>query len=143
MLTRFIVLVFGGPAQAALLGNQVSAGVSGYGEFEQQIKAGKLRAIALSSETREPNDVPTLKEQGVDVVLYNWRGVFAPPGVTPAQRTALVGLIEKMAKGATWKAEVEKKGWTDILLTGDAYGTYVQDEVTRITGILKDLGLTS
>jgi putative tricarboxylic transport membrane protein len=140
----YVAYAGGGPAQAALLGNQVSAGISGYGEFEAQIKAGKLRAIAISSAARESGiNVPTVKEQGVDVVLYNWRGVFGAPGITPAQRTALVNLIETMAKGKNWKAELEKKGWTDILLTGDAYSKYVNEEIVRITGILKDLGLAA
>src|SRR3990170_2048039 len=100
----------GGPAQAALLGNQVTAGISGYGEFAEQIKAGKLRAIALSSDKRQPGiDVPTLKEQGIDVELFNWRGVFCAPGISADQRKALVDLIVKMTNGPTWKSELQKK----------------------------------
>jgi len=132
----------GGPAQAALLGNQVTAGVSGYGEFEEQIKAGKLRALAVSGDTGQFG-VKSLKEQGIDVSLYNWRGVFAAPGITPAQRTALVGLFDRMVAGPAWKKTLETRGWEGIYLSGDAYGTYVNNEITRITAILKDLGLAA
>jgi putative tricarboxylic transport membrane protein len=134
----------GGPAQAALLGNQVTCGVSGYGEFAEQVKAGKLRALAISSDKRQDGiDVPTLKEQGIDVELANWRGVFGPPGLTPDKQAALVALVEKMVKGPTWQAELKKKDWTGIFLPGADFGKYLESEIARITGILKDLGLAT
>jgi putative tricarboxylic transport membrane protein len=132
----------GGPAQAALLGNQVTAGVSGYGEFEEQIKAGKLRALAISGDKAQQG-VKTLKEQGINVSLYNWRGVFAAPGISDAQRAALIGLFDKMVAGPAWKKTLETRGWDGIYLSGDAYGKFVADEIARITGILKELGLAS
>ena len=68
----------GGEALAEMLGGRVAAGVSGYNEFESQIKAGKLRAVAIASGKRIAGvDVPTLKEQGLDVELANWRGIVA------------------------------------------------------------------
>ncbi len=139
----YVAFAGGGPAQAALLGNQVSAGISGYGEFSEQIKAGKLRALAISADKRlaGADTVPTLKEQGVDVVLFNWRGVFGAPGITADQRKALVDVVVKMTEGPTWKSELVKKDWTPILLTGDDFGKYLDTEITRITGILVDLGL--
>jgi putative tricarboxylic transport membrane protein len=140
----YVAFAGGGPAQAAILGAQVSAGISGYGEFSEQIKAGKLRAIAISSDKRLPGiDVPTFKEQGTDVELFNWRGVFGAPGITAPQRAALIGLFDRMVAGPTWKSELEKKDWTGVYLSGDAYGAFLTAEIERITGILKDLGLSS
>jgi putative tricarboxylic transport membrane protein len=140
----YVAFAGGGPAQAAILGAQVSAGISGYGEFSEQVKAGKMRLLAISSDKRLPGiDVPTFKEQGVDVELFNWRGVFGAPGISPAQRTALIGLFDKMVAGPAWKAELEKKDWTGVYLSGDAYGAFLASEIERITGILKDLGLTT
>jgi putative tricarboxylic transport membrane protein len=139
----YVAYAGSGQAQAALLGKQVTCGISGWGEFGEQIKAGKLRALALSSDKRQADiPVPTLKEQGVDVELFNWRGVFAPPGLTAAQTASLLSLIDKMVKGATWRAELKKKDWTDIYLPGAGFGRYVQDETARITRIVADLGLT-
>jgi putative tricarboxylic transport membrane protein len=134
----------GGQALAALLGNQVAAGISGYGEFAEQIKAGKLRLLAISADKRQAGiDAPTLKEQGIDLELFNWRGVFGPPGLSPELKKAQVALVEKMAASKTWQDEVAKREWTPILLTGDEYAKFVADETTRIEGILKDLGLAS
>jgi putative tricarboxylic transport membrane protein len=132
----------GGPAIAALLGNQVSCGVSGYGEFAEQIKAGKLRLLAISSDKRQEGiDAPTLKEQGVDVELFNWRGVFGAPGTTPDQQKALIALFDKLVAGDSWKAELKKRDWTGIYLSGAEFGKYIDSEISRITAILKDLGL--
>jgi putative tricarboxylic transport membrane protein len=138
----YVAYAGGGPAQAALLGNQVTAGVSGYGEFEEQIKAGKLRALGVSGEKGE-HGVKSFKEQGVDVSLYNWRGVFAAPGISDAQRAALIALFDKMVAGPAWKKTLETRGWDGIYLSGDAYGKYVSEEIARITAILKELGLAS
>jgi putative tricarboxylic transport membrane protein len=138
----YVAYAGGGPAQAALLGNQVSAGVSGYSEFAEQVKAGKLRAIAISAEKRQEGiDAPTLREQGIAVDLANWRGVFGAPGISAAQQKALVDLFEKMTAGPAWKAELKKRDWTPIYLSGAEFGKFVADDTTRITGILTDLGL--
>ena len=81
----------GGESLAAIIGGRVTAGISGWGEYEGQIKAGKLRAIGVSSAQAAARiNVPTFKEQGVDLVIANWRSVMAPPGITPEQLIALV-----------------------------------------------------
>lgn len=140
----YVPFAGGGEALAALLGNQVAAGISGYGEFSEQVKAGTLRLLAISADKRQDGiDAPTLKEQGIDVELFNWRGVFAPPGITPDDKTALITLIETMAASDAWKAEAKKRSWTPILLTGDAYSQFLKEDTARIATILKDLGLAS
>ena len=55
----------------------------------------------------------------------------------------MITLIEKMVASASWKQETEKRDWTSIPLVGDAYAKYVEAEMTRVEGILKDLGLAS
>lgn len=138
----YVAYAGGGPALAALLGGHVAAGISGWGEFAEQIKAGKIRAIAISSAERQPGiDVPTLKEQGIDVELLNWRGVFAPPGVSKDQRQAMIDLMTKMAASTTWQDELKKREWAQFLLAGDEYGKFVETETARIEAVLKDLGL--
>jgi putative tricarboxylic transport membrane protein len=138
----YVAFSGGGPAMAALLGNQVAAGVSGYGEFAEQVKAGKLRLLAISADKRQDGiDAPTLKEAGVDVELFNWRGVFAPPGVSDADRMAMINMIQKMAASPQWIEVCKQRDWTPITLAGDAYKAFLDSESARIEGILKDLGL--
>ncbi len=122
----YVPFAGGGEALAALLGNQVAGGISGYGEFAEQVKAGTLRLLAISADKRlEGIDAPTLKEAGVDVALFNWRGVFAPPGVSDTDKAAMIDLVTKMANSASWQEELKNRNWTSILLTGDDFGKFV------------------
>jgi putative tricarboxylic transport membrane protein len=141
---NYVAYSGGGPAQAALLGGHVTAGISGWGEFSEQVKAGKLRALAISADKRV-NDIaaPTLKEQGVDVELFNWRGVFGAPGITDAQRQALIGLVDRMVQSPSWQEILKTRDWTGIYLSGDQFAAYIKSETDRITGVLRELGLAT
>lgn len=132
----------GGEALAALLSGRVTAGISGWGEFEGQVKAGKLRAIAVTSAERLPgNPTPTLKEQGVNLELLNWRSVMAAPGITPEQKKALSDAIDKMVKSKEWKEVLAQRGWDDAYLPEPAFGAFLNAEQTRVEGVLKAVGL--
>jgi putative tricarboxylic transport membrane protein len=139
---NYIPFSGGGESIAAILGGKVTAGISGYGEYEGQIKAGKLRAIGVTSMERLPGvDVPTFKEQGVDLVLANWRSVVAPPGLSDAQRNELSSLVDKLAKSAAWRESLKQKGWDDAYLPGDEFAAYLKQEQTRVADVLKIIGL--
>ena len=139
---NYIPFSGGGESLAAILGGKVTAGISGYGEYEGQIKAGKLRAIGVTSPKRLPGvDVPTFKEQGVDLVLTNWRSVVAAPGITDAQKKALADLVDKLAKSKTWNDILKQKGWDAAYLPGDAFVKFLADEQTRVGNVLKSVGL--
>ena len=132
----------GGESQAALLGNQVSAGINGLNEMVQFIKAGKLRAIAISSEKRVPGfDIPTFMEQGVNVSLANWRGVVAPPGIGSDQRKALTALVEKMHGTKDWQEALARNSWLDMYQSGPAFDAFLKEEDGRATDVLKSIGL--
>jgi putative tricarboxylic transport membrane protein len=130
----------GGEAVSAIIGGHVTAGISGYSEFAQHIKSGKMRALAVSS-PKALEGIASLKEQGVDVELANWRGIFGAPGITKAQRDELIAAVEKGTKSAAWKETLKKNDWADFYLAGDAYGKFVEDENKRIGDILSALGL--
>ena len=139
---NYIAFSGGGESLAAIFGGRVTAGISGFGEYEGQIKSGRLRLIGVTSDKRMADiDGPTLKEQGVDVVISNWRSVMAPPGLTPQQRDELTALVEKMAKSPAWKDILKQKGWDDALMTGDAFVAFLKAEQERIAAVLKSAGL--
>jgi putative tricarboxylic transport membrane protein len=139
---NYIAYSGGGEALAALLGGQVTVGISGYSEFASQIAAGELRLLAVSSDTRIPGvDGPTLKEAGVDMALQNWRMVAAAPGITAEQKAAITADIEKMVNSETWKKTLETKGWVDTYLAGDAFDAQLQEDIAATEAILKDIGL--
>jgi putative tricarboxylic transport membrane protein len=133
----YIAFPGGGAALAALLGGQVTAGVSGYGEFAGQIEAGTLRVLAISSPTRVAGaGVRTLAEQGVDVELSNWRGVVAPPGLSDAERDALTARVERLAASEAWRSTLARSGWEDMLLTGTAFRQFLLAEQQRVAAVL-------
>jgi putative tricarboxylic transport membrane protein len=132
----------GSESVAALVGNQVSVGMGGYSSLIAQVQAGTLRALAISSDERVPGvDIPTLKEQGINVSLVNWRGIAAPPGITPEQKQAYLDLIDKMVKSDAWKAQLTKYQWSDQYLAGDKFAAFVGSETERTSTVLKSLGL--
>jgi putative tricarboxylic transport membrane protein len=130
----------GGEAVSAIIGGHVTAGVSGLSEFSQHIKSGKMRALAVSS-PKAMEGIPSLKEQGVDVELANWRGVFAAPAITKAQRDELVKVVEKAVKSKEWQDALKRNDWENFWLAGDAYGQYVEAENKRLGDILGALSL--
>ena len=130
----------GGEAIAAILGGHVTVGVSGIGEFAEQVKAGKMRALAQSSPTKL-DGIPSLKEQGIDVELGNWRGIFGAPGITPQQRDDLVKLVKDATETPAWKATLDKLGWTPVFLGGDDYRKFIDEDTKRVSAIIESLGL--
>lgn len=141
---NYIAFSGGGEALAAILGNQVTAGVSSLGEFRDQIQAGQLRLLAVSSGERiEGFDAPTLKEAGVDVELQNWRMVAAGPDLTAEQQAAIAADVEKLAKSATWQKVLADKGWIDTFLAGDEFKAQLAKDIEATAAILKDIGLAS
>jgi putative tricarboxylic transport membrane protein len=132
----------GGEAVAAILGGNVTVGGSGYSEFQQYIEAGKMRPIAVTSATRLKGvNVPTMKEQGYNVEIGNWRGVYGGPGITPEQRNALVEMIVKATKTKAWTEAMDKNGWTPALMTGKEFEDFVDREFAGLRATMVKAGM--
>lgn len=139
---NYVAFRGGGEATAAILGGNVSVGGSGLSEFSEYIKAGKMRAVAVTSDKRLPGqDIPTMKEMGYNVVIGNWRGVFGAAGITPEQRKALTDAIVTATKHKSWTEAVERNGWTPALLTGPAFDQFVDDEFASLRAVMAKSGM--
>ena len=140
---NFVSFDGGGELLAAVLGGQVDFGVTGPGETRDQIEAGDIRALAVTSaEPVEGLDVKTLKEQGVDLEFTNWRGWVAPPELEEGDKEALIELATKMHDSQEWKDALTQNGWTDAFVTGDEFGAFIASENQRVGDVLSELGLT-
>lgn len=133
----------GGESLAALLGNNVDAGISGVGEYAEQVNAGTLKALAVSSEERSAAlpDTPTLGEQGIDLVLTNWRGVVAPGSIDDAQAEVLSQLVTDLHGADSWSAALEANNWDDAFLVGEEFASFLTDDITAVKQTLLDIGL--
>jgi putative tricarboxylic transport membrane protein len=133
----------GGEVITSVLSGDATAGVSGINEFIEQIDAGKLRALAVSSEEPVQGfDAPTLIEEGYDVSITNWRGVVAPPDLSEEDRQAVIGMIEEMHGTQEWKDFIETNNFEDTFKTGEEFGAFIRKEDQRISQVLQELGLT-
>lgn len=132
----------GGELTPAILSGDVTVGVSGLTEFIDQIEAGELRLLAVSSEERiEGVDAPTIIESGYDVSLSNWRGVVAPPDLTAEQRERIIADVEEMHETSEWREALEANGWEDVFLAGEEFEEYIESEDREMTRILEELGV--
>ncbi|MEU6645899.1 tripartite tricarboxylate transporter substrate binding protein [Saccharomonospora sp. NPDC046836] len=132
----------GGELMASVLGGKVAFGVSGIGETRDQIDAGELRALAVTSPERVDGiDAPTLQEAGVDVSFTNWRGVVAPPGLSEADREKLINLFTELHGTEQWKEALRLNGWGDAFQVGAEFDAFLAAENERVAGVLRELGL--
>jgi putative tricarboxylic transport membrane protein len=132
----------GGEATAAVLGGHITVGTSGLAEFEEFIKTGKMRAIGVTAPNRiRGSDIPTLVEQGINVSIGNWRGVYGAPGITPAQRQKLVDAVAKATKTKSWAETLANNKWNSALMTGDDFGKFVDDDTARLRALMLKLGM--
>ena len=132
----------GGETSAAILGGNVTVGGSGYSEFSEFIATGKMTALAVTSDVRLKGvNIPTLKEQGINVVLGNWRGVYGAPGITQDQRDALTQMVLKALRTPSWKESLEKNNWTPAVLSGPAFDKFVDDDFASLRATMVKSGM--
>ena len=141
---NYVAFRGGGEAISAILGGNVTVGGSGFSEFAEYIATGKMKPIGVTSAQRlkgAASSVPTLKEQGINVEIGNWRGVYGAPGISKAQRDELVAQIEKATKSKAWAEALQKNDWTPAWLSGDAFGKFVDDEFASLRATMAKSGM--
>ncbi len=141
---NYVAFRGGGEAISAILGGNVTVGGSGFSEFAEYIATGKMKPIGVTSAQRlkgAASSIPTLKEQGINVEIGNWRGVYGAPGLSKAQRDELVAQIEKATKSKAWAEALQKNDWTPAWLGGDAFGKFVDDEFASLRATMAKSGM--
>jgi putative tricarboxylic transport membrane protein len=137
---NYIAFKGGGEAVPAIIGGHVVAGMSGLGEFQEHIKSGKMRALAVSAPAAMEG-IPSLKEQNIDVVFGNWRGIWGAPGITPAQRDELIRKVQATTETAEWKGMLTKMNWTPAYMSGAEFEKFVNNESQQLGQLVDSLGL--
>ncbi len=139
---NYVAFRGGGEATAAILGGNVTIGGGGYSELSEYINAGKMRGIAVTSGARLKGvNIPTLKEQGINIEIGNWRGVYGAPGISAEQRKVLVELLLKAVKTKSWAESLEKNNWTPAVLTGPEFEKFVDDDFAALRAIMVKSGM--
>ncbi|CAM3595852.1 Bug family tripartite tricarboxylate transporter substrate binding protein [Paracidovorax anthurii] len=139
---NYVAFRGGGESIAAILGGNVTIGGGGYSEMAEYINTKKMVPVAVTSGQRlKGSAVPTLKEQGINVEIGNWRGVYAPPGISAQQRKALIDMVAQAMKSKSWAESMEKNDWTAAWLAGDEFGTFVDAEFASMRATMVKAGM--
>lgn len=143
---KFNVIPFTGGAEvnAAILGGQVDLCTLNPNEVTSNVEAGKLRPIVVFGEKRMAGafkDLPTMKELGYDVQLFNPRGVVGPAGIAKHETDFYIGMIKKVSESKEWKEYVDKNLMTSSVKLGDEFGKYLTDTHNKLKEIYKEMGV--
>ena len=142
---KYVAYSGGGEALQSILSGSVDAGISGVSEFTDQVEAGKMRVLAVSSAEGVDvagKPVKSIAEQGLDVEITNWRGVVGPPDIEEGEKEAAIEALQKMHDSAEWQDAMKQNDWDDFFKTGDEFQSYIDSENERVKGILGEIGLT-
>lgn len=143
---RLKIVVFKTNAEGltALLGGHIQLVSSAVGTAVGQMRDGKARIISVSAPQRMGGDlaqVPTLREQGYDVSLSNWRAIIGPRGLNAAQVAYWEDVLARVVASDEWKAVLEKQFWDGNFLRSREFGKYMENEYNQTKGIMTELGL--
>jgi len=142
--TKYVAHSGGGEANAAILSGSVDAGISGLSEFVDQIEGGKMRLLAVSSPVEAEIDgkrPPTIKEEGIDLELTNWRMLVAPPGLDDGERERITAYVEQVLDSPQWQEQVERYDWQPFVKTGRELDDFLASEQRRVKDVVAGLGI--
>ncbi|EKD38941.1 MAG: hypothetical protein ACD_75C00555G0003 [uncultured bacterium] len=140
---NYVVFNSGGEVNAALLGGHVNVMVANPGEALELFKAGKVRILGVYAEKRLAGtpDVPTMKEQGINAVYVQNRGLCAPSDIPADARKVLEDALFKFTKTDTFKKYCKDNMLSEAWMDGATFGKWLAKENKRYAGILKDMNL--
>jgi tripartite-type tricarboxylate transporter receptor subunit TctC len=131
----------GGPLSTDLMGGQVELGIASVAAQGAHVRSGKMRALVLTGDKRSHvlPDVPTLKEQGIDVVAHAWWGILAPAGTPkPIIDKFHAELVKAIKLPEVTKMFTEVLGMDVVALSPDATHKWLVDNVARWGKVVKD-----
>ena len=139
-------VIFKGSSESltALLGGHIELVSTGVANAVPHAAAGKLRILGVSAPQRMPGamaDVPTWKEQGLDLDYGSWRTILGPKGLTPEQVAYWESNLRKVTESAEWKAELERYFWSNYFFSGAALRKNLDKEYADSKAVLVELGL--
>lgn len=140
---KYIGLDGGADAITQTVGGFAQAMTGDISEIQGFIRSGDVRALAVLSEERVAgfDDIPTAKEQGVDLVAMNWRGLYAPKGISDEEYARWTDALQKVADSDQWKQVMAENGLAPYTLIGADFETFVNANIAEITEISREIGI--
>jgi putative tricarboxylic transport membrane protein len=140
---RYIPYNAGAKAMVGLLSHETQLLSTGLSEALALAEQGEVRILAMTAAIRMDHaaDVPTLSEQGVDLVFTNWRGFFGAPGLSEQRVIEFQGLFEKMYESEEWEDIRQKRGWTNLYISGNEFVEFLSDQENEMGLLMDELGI--
>lgn len=130
----------GGGDQITALGNgEIPVAITGVSEVVDQVKSGQLKALAVLAEEPLPGlNVPTARQQGLDVTLSNWRGLYGPPEMPRVAVAYWQRVLGEMVRSPSWARIAERSQFTTTFMTGDELQTFLAETQADVKDALDD-----
>jgi len=139
---RYVAYDAGGKAMAGLLSGETSILSTGFSEALALADAGEVRILVMTGDERNEAapEVPTLKELGYDATFVNWRGFFAAPGISDAEKAEFVSTLQKMYDTEEWETVRARNGWVEIFKPDDQFVAFLEQQETEVGDLMRELG---
>lgn len=139
---KYVPYDAGGKAMAGLLSGESQVLSTGLGEALELAKQGQVRVLCVTASERlaDAPDVATCKELGADAEFVNWRGFFAAPGLPDDQRAMFIDTLTAMYETEDWETVRARNGWVNIFNPGDEFESFLVEQETVISDLMKELG---
>jgi putative tricarboxylic transport membrane protein len=135
----------GGEALANLLGGHIEVYTTGMAEVVGLLEAGDLRVLAITAPERVKtgplSQIPTLREQGVDAVFTNWRGIFGVPNMPEEAKSFMENALKEMSETPEWAEICARNGWDQVYMGSDDFAKFLEKTNEEYKSLLKDIGL--
>lgn len=139
----FLVYEGGGDVVTALMGNHVDVVTTSLSEVKEQHLAGEVRILAISSGERLDDlpDVPTYKEQGIDMEFPHWRGIMGPKDMSEEEIAYWDEKLSEMVQSDEWKKMLENNDWEDFYKNSKETKAFFEEQHELYQGLVNDSGL--
>ena len=142
---KYIAFAGGGEAVTQLLGGHVQAFTGDISEAKGFVDSGDLKILAVLSEERLPDKefdkFPTAKEQGIDAIGANWRGFYAPKGMSDEAYDYWVNAIKSTYASDEWKQVMASNGLMPLAKFGPDFKKFVADQIASTQTLSREIGL--
>ena len=142
---KLVVFKTNAESMTAVMGGHIHAVVSSVSAALPQVLAGSTRILAVAAPQRVGGNmanVPTMREQGINATgISNWRGLFAPRGITAAQAAYWEEALAKVVATEEWKSQLESNNLVSRFLRGREFAKYLEAEFDDTRSVMSDLGL--
>ena len=141
---KYVAFDGGGEAVTQLLAGSVQAFTGDASEAKGFVDSGDIRVLAVLSAERLGGDFavfPTAREQGIDAIGANWRGFYAPGGMSDDAYAFWTNSIAELAKSDEWKQVMAANGLEALEASGEEFQSYVTESIESVTQLSKEIGL--